>query len=179
MADFSLSFMIALVVTFEIGWIIQHFSLVGDSLFIIFFKNKLTYSSILVTVSLLIRIKITRKCSNFNVHHRVKISSSARCVSAANFICRHTDVQSFNRKFTSLTDNSTCTRAWSLFKLLLLFTWSSRWNENWQGKPKYSEKGYPSATLSITNPTWLDLGSNPGCRGGKPATNRLSYGAAF
>jgi hypothetical protein len=22
-----------------------------------------------------------------------------------------------------------------------------------------------------------DLGANPGCRGGKPATNRLSYGA--
>jgi cellulose synthase/poly-beta-1,6-N-acetylglucosamine synthase-like glycosyltransferase len=26
------------------------------------------------------------------------------------------------------------------------------WNEDWQGKPKYSEKTYPSATLS-TNPT--------------------------
>jgi hypothetical protein len=24
-----------------------------------------------------------------------------------------------------------------------------------------------------------DPGSNPGCRGGNPATNRLSYGAAF
>jgi hypothetical protein len=46
---------------------------------------------------------------------------------------------------------------------------SSRWNENWQGKPKYSEKTCPSATLSI-NPTWPDLGSNPGRRGGKPAT---------
>jgi hypothetical protein len=28
------------------------------------------------------------------------------------------------------------------------------------------------------NPTWLDPGFNPGRRGGKPATNRLSYGAA-
>jgi hypothetical protein len=28
------------------------------------------------------------------------------------------------------------------------------------------------------NPTWPDLGLNPGGRGGKPATNRLSYGAA-
>jgi hypothetical protein len=27
------------------------------------------------------------------------------------------------------------------------------------------------------NPTWPDLGLNPGRRGGKPATNRLSYGA--
>jgi hypothetical protein len=25
---------------------------------------------------------------------------------------------------------------------------------------------------------WPDAGSNPGRRGGKPATNRLSYGAA-
>jgi hypothetical protein len=37
----------------------------------------------------------------------------------------------------------------------------------------------PSATLSTTNPTWPDPGLNPGRRGGKPATNRLSYGAAF
>jgi hypothetical protein len=34
--------------------------------------------------------------------------------------------------------------------------WSSRWNDNWQWKPKYSEKTCPSATLSTTNPTWLD-----------------------
>jgi hypothetical protein len=54
--------------------------------------------------------------------------------------------------------------------------WSSRWNENWQGKPKYSEKTCTGATLSTTNPTWPDLGSNPGRRGGKPATNRLNYG---
>jgi hypothetical protein len=47
-----------------------------------------------------------------------------------------------------------------------------------QGKPKHSEKTYPSATLSTTNPTWLDPGLNPDRRGGKPATNRLSYGAA-
>jgi hypothetical protein len=33
----------------------------------------------------------------------------------------------------------------------------------------------PSATFSITNPIRLDLGSNPGRRGGKPATNSLSY----
>jgi hypothetical protein len=46
-------------------------------------------------------------------------------------------------------------------------------------KPKYSEKTYPSATLSTTNTTWPDPGSNPGRRGGKPATNRLNYGAAY
>jgi hypothetical protein len=42
----------------------------------------------------------------------------------------------------------------------------------------YSEKACPSATLSTTNPTSLDPGLNPDRRGGKPATNRLSYGAA-
>jgi hypothetical protein len=29
------------------------------------------------------------------------------------------------------------------------------------------------------NPTWPDPGLNPDRRGGKPATNRLSYGAAY
>jgi hypothetical protein len=57
--------------------------------------------------------------------------------------------------------------------------WRNWWNEDWQGKPKYSEKTCPSATLSTTNPTCLDLDLNPGRRGGKPATNRLSYGVAF
>jgi hypothetical protein len=55
--------------------------------------------------------------------------------------------------------------------------WSNWWTEDWQGKPKYSDKTCPSATLSTTNPTWPDQGSNSGRRGGKPATNRLSYGA--
>jgi hypothetical protein len=59
-----------------------------------------------------------------------------------------------------------------------LWWWRIWWNEDWQGKPKYSEKTCPSATLSTTNPAWPDPGSNPGRRGGKPATNRLSYGAA-
>jgi hypothetical protein len=54
-------------------------------------------------------------------------------------------------------------------------TW---WNE-WQGKPKYSEKTCPDTTLSTTNPTLPDPGLNPGRRGGKPATNRFSYGAAI
>jgi hypothetical protein len=52
-------------------------------------------------------------------------------------------------------------------------------NENWQGKPKYSEKTCPGATSSTTNPTWPDLWSNPGRCGGKPETNRLSYGMAY
>jgi hypothetical protein len=47
------------------------------------------------------------------------------------------------------------------------------------GEPKYSEKTCHSATLSATNPTLFELASNPGCRGGKPTTNHLSYGMAF
>jgi hypothetical protein len=50
------------------------------------------------------------------------------------------------------------------------------WND-WQGKPKYSEKTCPNAALSNTNPTYCP-DANPCRRGGKPATNRLSYGMA-
>jgi hypothetical protein len=56
--------------------------------------------------------------------------------------------------------------------------WSSWWNEVWQGKPKYLEETCPSTNLSTANLTWPDPGSNPDRCGGKPATNRLSYGAA-
>jgi hypothetical protein len=56
--------------------------------------------------------------------------------------------------------------------------WKNWWNKDWQGKLKYLEKTCPSATLSTTNPTWLNPGSNLGRRSGKPATNRLSYGTA-
>jgi hypothetical protein len=48
---------------------------------------------------------------------------------------------------------------------------SSRWNENWQGKPKYSEQTYPIATLSTINPTWPDLGPKPAAAvGSRPLT---------
>jgi hypothetical protein len=47
---------------------------------------------------------------------------------------------------------------------------------DWQGKPKYSEKDYPNASLSICPPQISpDMGWNPGHYGGKQATNRLSY----
>jgi hypothetical protein len=39
-------------------------------------------------------------------------------------------------------------------------------------------KARPSATLSTINPTWTDPGSNPGFRGERPATNRLSHGTS-
>jgi hypothetical protein len=39
--------------------------------------------------------------------------------------------------------------------------WSNWWNENWQGKPKYSEKTYPSATLSTTKSHMTRPGLEP------------------
>jgi hypothetical protein len=39
-------------------------------------------------------------------------------------------------------------------------------------------KTCPSATLSTTNPTWIDTGANPGLRGERPATNDLSHDTA-
>jgi hypothetical protein len=58
------------------------------------------------------------------------------------------------------------------------WVWNSRWND-WQGKRIYWDKTCASATLSTTNPTWRDSGSNPGRRGGKPAINCLSSGTAL
>jgi hypothetical protein len=48
----------------------------------------------------------------------------------------------------------------------------------WQGKPKYSEKTCPGATLSTTKSHMTTPSRTPDRSGGKPATNRLSYGAA-
>jgi hypothetical protein len=49
----------------------------------------------------------------------------------------------------------------------------------WQGEPKFSEEAGSSAALSSIDSTWLDRGSNPCRRGGKPVTNRQSYGATW
>jgi hypothetical protein len=46
------------------------------------------------------------------------------------------------------------------------------------GEAEVLGENLPSATLSTIKQTWSDLGSNPDRRGGKPATNRLSYGLA-
>jgi hypothetical protein len=53
--------------------------------------------------------------------------------------------------------------------------WSNWWNEDWQGKPRYSEKTCPTATLSTTNPIWLD----PVRSGVKPTTNSLNDAAVL
>jgi hypothetical protein len=57
--------------------------------------------------------------------------------------------------------------------------WSNWWNELWQGKPKYSEETCPGATLSTTKSHMTTRSRTPDRSHGKPATNRLSYGAAI
>jgi hypothetical protein len=47
------------------------------------------------------------------------------------------------------------------------------------GETEVRGENLPSAILSTTNPTWPDRGSNMDRRGGKPETNRLSYGVAI
>jgi hypothetical protein len=48
------------------------------------------------------------------------------------------------------------------------------WNDIDGEIPKNSEKTYPSATLSTTNPTLIDQGMYLGLRGERPATNLQS-----
>ena len=66
-----------------------------------------------------------------------------------------------------------CATLW--WRWLVLFSFfqvmEHRWNETDRGKPKYSGKTCPSATLSTTNPTWTDPGSNPDFRGERPASH--------
>ena len=40
-------------------------------------------------------------------------------------------------------------------------------------------KTCPSATLSTTNPTWIDPELKPGLRGERPTTNHMSHGTAM
>jgi hypothetical protein len=68
---------------------------------------------------------------------------------------------------------------WTVFFYQVLQLIEHQWNEIDRRKPKYSGgKTCPSATLSTTNLTWTDPGSNPGLRVERPATNRLSHGTA-
>jgi hypothetical protein len=59
--------------------------------------------------------------------------------------------------------------------------WAWRATVEWyidRGKPKTRRRTCPSATLSTTNPTWIDPDANPDLRGETPATNDLSHGTA-
>jgi hypothetical protein len=70
-----------------------------------------------------------------------------------------TDILSFPR----------CIRVW---RATLEWYWQEINEEIWIGT-------CPFATLPITNPTWTDLGANPGFLGERPKTSVLSHGTAF
>jgi hypothetical protein len=48
------------------------------------------------------------------------------------------------------------------------------WNDTDRGNRSTGRKTCPSATLYTTNHTWTYLAPNPGLRGDKPATDRLT-----
>jgi hypothetical protein len=49
-------------------------------------------------------------------------------------------------------------------------------NDSCRIKPKNSERNFPNAISFTTHPTWADLDANPGRRGERLATSRLSHG---
>jgi hypothetical protein len=55
-----------------------------------------------------------------------------------------------------------------------------RWNDTLTGENRRTRRrSCQSASLSTTNSTRIDPGRNPGFRGERPATNRLSHGTAL
>jgi hypothetical protein len=76
-----------------------------DALFLInVFINKISCSSIFDSVNLRVPSRRTRDFSTFVVNHNFKVSPSVRCVSAANDICKETDI--FNKDKITLVDIS-------------------------------------------------------------------------
>jgi hypothetical protein len=65
-------------------------------------KKKISCSSIFDTVSLQISARIIRDFSTSVVNHNFKVSPLSRCVSAANVICKETDI--FNKDKITLID---------------------------------------------------------------------------
>jgi hypothetical protein len=76
-----------------------------DALFLInLSKGKMSCSSVFDTVSLRIPTRSVRDYSTFTLHRNFKVSPAARCVSAANAVCRSIDI--FNKDCIRLTDVS-------------------------------------------------------------------------
>jgi hypothetical protein len=60
-----------------------------------------------------------------------------------------------------------------LFITRMIWVWRAKVEWYWLGKTEC-----PSTTLPTTNLKWIDSGANPGLRGERPTTNRLSHGTA-
>jgi hypothetical protein len=76
-----------------------------DAIFLInVFKGKISCSFVFDTVSLHIPNRSVTDYSTFTVHCNFKVSPPARCVSAANAVCRSIDI--FNKDCIRLTDVS-------------------------------------------------------------------------
>jgi uncharacterized membrane protein YwaF len=74
------------------------------SFLLMFLKAKLVAHLFLILSVCTYTLGLLRDYSTFNVHHNFKVSPSARCVSAANAVCRSTDI--FNKDCIWLTDVS-------------------------------------------------------------------------
>ena len=68
---------------------------------------------------------------------------------------------------------------------VLLVRARPRWRRVWSTaamtdgeKQNCLYRACPTSTVFTTNITWTDMGSNPGLRGGRPATDHLSHGMA-
>jgi hypothetical protein len=61
----------------------------------------------------------------------------------------------------------------------MIWVWRATVEWYWRENRRTRRKTCPSATLSATNPIWIDPGANPSLRGERPTTNNLSHGTAF
>jgi hypothetical protein len=60
-----------------------------------------------------------------------------------------------------------------------IWKWRTMLEWYWQENQRICTETCPSATLSITNPTWTDPNVNPGLCSEVPVTNCLSHGTAY
>jgi hypothetical protein len=125
----------------------------------------------------LIQDKHIRVCTNIYIYIYIQ-SRDGVTIGAFRLVIEFTELFYFSFSdwgestwFVSYYLASCTSLAWWVTTL-----WSSRWNE-WRGKPKDSEKTCLSATLSTTNPTWPDTGSNPDhlCRKPEPELRHSHY----
>jgi hypothetical protein len=117
-----------------------------------------------------------------NLSLNIATSTFFILVGSFSMLYNHT---TWDRRFFPWWWGDSSTQAWMPTYVSILrspqMIWAWRATVEWyidRGKLKNSEKTCPSATLSTTNPTWIDPGANPGLRSERPVTNDLSHGTA-